>query len=197
MVSLADGTTKPVQEITYDDELLCWDFDEGKLSKAKPATIKPVVTRDTWFLNTFEDGSTLLTHGAFDKGHEFFDVDQSKFDYNASIVGHEVLTLDGPKKLVSSQLVWNQEGKQIYHIVTERHFNLFADGVLTSVRLNNMYPISDMKYDKSTANIPATSEQLAQISNQELIEKFRMNEQPAKNFEYVKDLSQSCFPTES
>ena len=40
LVPLADGTTKAIEDITYDDELLVWDFDEGKLSSAKPAWVK-------------------------------------------------------------------------------------------------------------------------------------------------------------
>ena len=34
-ISLADGTTKNIEDITYDDELLVWDFDNGCFSKAK------------------------------------------------------------------------------------------------------------------------------------------------------------------
>lgn len=189
MITLADGTKKPIEEITYDDELLCWDFDKGEYGSAKPATIKPVVYRDTYFINTFNDGSVLLTQGLSDKGHELFDMTQSKFDYNARMTGHDVFTQDGVKNLVSSQEVWTIEPKKIYHIITAQHYNLFADGVLTSVRLNNMYPIVDMVYDKTQANVPAASEQLAQIPDQSLIEKFRMSEQPAKNFDYVLELS--------
>ncbi len=195
MVTLADGTTKPVEEITYDDELLVWDFDNGAYSSAKPATIKPVVERDTYFENVFEDGSVINTHGLPNKGHEFFDATASKFDYNASIVGHDVMTLDGAKRLVSSKLKWTQNPVKIYHIITKKHFNLFADGVLTSVRLNNLYPIHDMKYDKSSENIPATSEQLSQLPEQ-LAEDFRMDEQPAKNFDYALELSKSMIQPE-
>ena len=187
MVSLADGKTKRVEEITYDDELLCWDFDEGKLSSAKPATIKPVSYQDTHFINTFEDGSVLLTNGRPDRGHELFDSTASKFDYNSQIVGHDVYTLEGNKKLVSSELVWHEQTVRVYHIITERHFNLFADGVLTGVRLCNMYPIVNMRYDKSTPNVTATSEQLAELPPG-IVEKLRMTEQPAENFNYVKGL---------
>ena len=38
-ISLGNGLTKNVEDITYDDELLVWNFDEGKFD-----TVKPIVT---------------------------------------------------------------------------------------------------------------------------------------------------------
>jgi len=40
LVNLWNGETKPIEEINYDDEILCWDFDNGRFSKAKPFWIK-------------------------------------------------------------------------------------------------------------------------------------------------------------
>ena len=59
--------------------------------------------------------------------------------------------------------------------------------MLTGVRLCNMYPIVNMRYDKSTPNVTATSEQLAELPPG-IVEKLRMTEQPAENFNYVKGL---------
>ena len=33
-----------------------------------------------------------------------------------------------------------------YNIITDKHFNLFANGILTSCKCSNMYRIEDMKY---------------------------------------------------
>ena len=39
-ISLENGLTKNVEDITYDDELLVWNFDEGKFDIAKPVDTK-------------------------------------------------------------------------------------------------------------------------------------------------------------
>ena len=33
-----------------------------------------------------------------------------------------------------------------YNVITENHYNLFANGILTSCKLSNKYHIEDMKY---------------------------------------------------
>jgi hypothetical protein len=35
-----------------------------------------------------------------------------------------------------------------YNVITDQHMNLFANGILTSCRYNNIYPIVDMKFVK-------------------------------------------------
>lgn len=39
-ITLADRSEKNIEDLTYDDELLVWNFDEGKLDKAKTAWLK-------------------------------------------------------------------------------------------------------------------------------------------------------------
>lgn len=42
------------------------------------------------------------------------------------------------------------EEVEYYNIITEKHMNLFAEGILTSCRYNNIYPFTDtMKFDYS------------------------------------------------
>ena len=62
-MTLADGTEKLVEDITYDDELLVWDFDNGCLATAKPAWIKKPEQVDYYFINTYASGNKLLTTG--------------------------------------------------------------------------------------------------------------------------------------
>ena len=33
-----------------------------------------------------------------------------------------------------------------YNVITDKHYNIFANGILTSCRLSNLYKIEDMKY---------------------------------------------------
>jgi hypothetical protein len=43
----------------------------------------------------------------------------------------------------------NETSVDYYNVITDYHINLFANGILTSCRLNNIYPIKNMKFVKS------------------------------------------------
>ena len=146
MISLADGTCKRVEDIDYDDELLVWDFDNGCFSSAKPLWIKQDETADEYEEVTFSNGATLGTINS----HRVFNKEKGKFSYpitdempcystTFTADGTEVKVLD--KKLVRKEVVY-------YNVITKHHMNCFANGILTSCRLSNLYPIQDMKYVK-------------------------------------------------
>ena len=143
-ITLADGSTKAIEDITYDDELLVWDFYEGKLSTAKPKWIK-VEGKCNWYsLVKFSNGSWLGSAGP--KGHRIFDANNNCFTYTSE-TPTGTLTYDqhGYFPEVVSQEIIKGEVKY-YNIITDKHFNLFANGILTSCRLSNKYKIENMKY---------------------------------------------------
>lgn len=148
LIRLADGTDKPVEDITYDDELLVWDFDNGCQATAKPAWIKVAERTDYAFVNEYASGRRLRTTGrsATGWGHRHFDADRNEFRYTPTTVGDRVMTLDGEDEHVSCRKVFGDF--RFYNLITERHFNCYADGVLTSCSLNNLYPVRGMKYVK-------------------------------------------------
>ena len=136
-VSLADGTEKPIERVTYDDELLVWDFDHGTTSRARPCWIKKRQVSGYYFRNTLSDGTVLLTTGRSMTGwgHRMFDETRQSFVYTTQSVGDEIRTLRGQKTHVSCARV---EGLcEYYNVITERHLNLFANGILTSCSLSN------------------------------------------------------------
>lgn len=145
-IRLADGRDKSVEDIAYDDDLLVWDFDKGELGSAKPSWIKKAQTGDYYFRNRYASGRELLATGRSDTGwaHRHFDIERGEFLNTPSTVGDRIYTLDGADRHVASEYV---EGKcEYYNILTARHFNLFANGVLTSCRLNNFRKIENMKF---------------------------------------------------
>jgi hypothetical protein len=145
LVNLWNGTTKKIEDITYDDEILCWDFDNGKYSSAKPFWIKKAQKNTFYWINKFESGKEIKTTGTV-AGHRFFDIDKGKFLYNTECVGNLCYTKDGPDRLLEAKYV---EGEcEFYNIYTNYHMNLFANGILTGFRYNNLYPIKDMKFVK-------------------------------------------------
>jgi hypothetical protein len=149
MILLSDGTEKLVEEITFDDCLAVWDFDNGKMSTSTPLWIKKEQTTDHLWVNKFEDGREILTTGTV-AGHRFFSIDAGKFLYNTECVGHLIRMADGTAvRLVSTEKKY-QECKY-YNIITKLHMNLFANGILTGFHLNNeMYQIdaNKMKFIK-------------------------------------------------
>lgn len=143
-ILLADNTTKNIEDVTYDDELLVWDFYEGKLSSAKPRWIMRKRTTSEYKKVLLSDGTELRLVGQGDNCHRLFNVTKQKMLYANECVGDEVATIHGIVKVLSCEKV--QETANYYNIITDTHYNLFAEGVLTSCRLSNKYKIENMKY---------------------------------------------------
>ena len=148
MISLADGTYKPIEDINNGDLLLTWDFDLGQYAQARPLWIKRVETGTRYNQLTFSDGTVLRT---FDQ-HRIFNKQAGAFTYPMSDdtpIGTITVNEHGQEiTLVKREIVWDTI--EHYNIITDHHINLFADSILTSCRFNNIYPITDMKFVKDT-----------------------------------------------
>lgn len=145
-ITLANGTAKFVQDITYDDTLLIWDFDNACYSTAKPLWIKRAETALYYYHCIFENGIELKLIGSNGKCHRIFSLDDNRFESATDCVGKHIMTEKGMTKLLSCERI--DKEVEYYNIITERHINLYANSVLTSCRLNNLYPIKDMKFIK-------------------------------------------------
>ena len=149
-VTLADGTTKAIENITYDDELLVWNFHEGKFDKAKPTWIKVEETAPKYNLVKFSDGREFGTVGDGGKKgyHRVFNKEAGAFTHigtNATPIGTTTFADDGTNPTIISEEIIEKPVKY-YNIITDKHYNIFANGILTSCRLSNMYHIENMKY---------------------------------------------------
>lgn len=150
-ITLADGTTKAIEDITYDDELLVWNFYDGKFDKAKPAWIKVAEVAPRYNLVKFSNGSEVGFVGpGGEKGyHRIFNKEAGAFTYTGNFKetpnGTTTFAQDETFPTVISQEVVEKEVK-FYNIITDKHYNLFANGILTSCKLSNKYRIEDMRY---------------------------------------------------
>lgn len=149
IITLSDGTTKMIQDITYDDELLVWDFDNAQYSSAKPLWIKAAQKTKTYWLCKLENGIEIKSVGS--NGHRLFNYTDQVFEYPQDCVGKDIYTENGISKLVSCECI--NEEVEYYNIITVYHMNLFANSILTSCRYNNIYDIKDMKFIKDNRNI--------------------------------------------
>ena len=147
LITLSNGTKKYVQDITFDDELLVWDFYEGRFSKAKPMFIKKAELADEYNLCRFSDGTELGLVGS-DGYHRIWNNEANEFTHTGKPEtpnGTHTFNERGERpELVSQEII--HEPVEFYNIITEKHYNLFANGILTSKRWSNRYSIKDMKY---------------------------------------------------
>ena len=149
-ITLADGTTKAIEDITYDDELLVWNFYEGRFDKAKSSWIKVAEVAPRYNLVKFSNGSEVGFVGAGgEKGyHRIFNKEAGAFTHTGCADtpnGTTTFAQDGTFPTVVSQEVVEKEVK-FYNVITDKHYNLFANGILTSCRLSNKYRIENMRY---------------------------------------------------
>lgn len=156
-ITLADGSTKAIEDITYDDELLVWNFYEGRFDTAKPAWIKVPGTVNKYCLVKFSNGAEVGFVGPGERTrksdggrgyHRIFNNEAGAFTYvgtEETPIGTTTFADDNSFPTVVSEEVVEKEVK-FYNIMTDKHFNIFANGILTSCRLSNMYRIENMKY---------------------------------------------------
>lgn len=155
-ILLANGSEKNIEDIGYNDELLVWNFDEGRFDKAKPFWIKRKETAPYFWNIKLDDGTSISACGP--KGHEFFSVDKQDFVYGDELAGHTVLKSDGgTARCVSSTLV---EGEvDMYNLMTEKHIDCFANGVLAGCSLcKNLYRTEDLKFVKEQKKLRSYEE---------------------------------------
>ena len=163
LISTRDGTKK-VQDISYDDDILVWNFDEGKLDYAKPVFIKQEQTSDSYWHVTDEDGKTVNLVGSDGKSHRLYNKRTHLFEY--------------PQDIPECKCEEIHESVKYYNIVTAYHFNCFANGILTSKRYSNMlYPITDeMKYDKTVKHTNTCKREQFNFLTDDEFEKLRLSE---------------------
>jgi hypothetical protein len=151
LITLADESTKPIENILMSDLIKVWDFDLGVFASAKPLWIKQKETTTQYNLLTFSDGSTLKTI----EQHRIFNKEAGAFTYpmtddtpigttTINVLGNEVTLVD---KCIMIDTI------NYYNVITEYYLNLYADGILTSMRYNNIYPITDMKFVKDSREL--------------------------------------------
>lgn len=163
LISTKSGD-KFVQDITYDDDILVWNFDEGKLDYAKPVFIKKEQTSDSYWHVTDEDGKTVNLVGSNGKSHRLYNKRTHLFEY--------------PQDIPECKCEEIHESVKYYNIVTAYHFNCFANGILTSKRYSNMlYPITDeMTYDKTVKHTNTCKREQFDFLTDDEFEKLRLSE---------------------
>lgn len=156
LITLANGTAKAIEDIIMSDVLRVWDFDLGVSAVAKPLWIKKQQTTTQYNLLTFSDGSTLKTI----EQHRIFNKQAGAFTYpmtDATPIGTITVNVHGQEVVLVDKCIMI-DTVNYYNVITEHHLNLYADGILTSMRYNNAYAIADMKFVKDGRTLRSAEE---------------------------------------
>lgn len=140
LITLADGSSKKVEEVTYEDELLVWNFCDGEYATV-PATL---------IMNDGEKEYTVITLNFDDNTeiklvdiHGLYDADLNEFVYIdpenvASYVGHNFVktTMDKNGEVLNTTVKLTdyevtKEYSGCYTIQSAYHVNCIANDLLT------------------------------------------------------------------
>lgn len=150
LITLADHTKKPIEDITYDDDLLVWNFYEGKFDSAKPVWITKPRLAHEYNLCKFSNGVEVgfVGNGGNEGYHRIYNDETKTFTHTGvaeTPIGTHTFAEDGSfPKLISQEVI--KTPVRYYNIGTKEHINLFSNGILTSSRISNKYAIENMKY---------------------------------------------------
>ena len=144
-VLLANGKYKNIEDIGYNDLLLVYNYETGKMVKEYPIWIEKEGITPGYQKTTFSDGTVLKTRG----WHGVFSVDKNLFvsvdNPDDFYVGSRILKMnkDGKTEVVSvTNIEIVMEETTYYHVVSTRYYNIIANGLLTTdgtVILSNLY----------------------------------------------------------
>lgn len=181
-ITLHDFTQKYIQDITYDDLLLVWDFDNGKFSFSKPLWIKQEQEINEYYSALFNDNTTFN----FVNKHRIYNYEKGKF---TNLFKSETMNTITQENKIINLLSVEKINKTVkyYNLITDYHMNFYANKILTSCRYNNLYPVSNMKWEKN-CKVEIPNNNLNSIP-EKYIRGMRLKEQQKhNNIEYINRL---------
>lgn len=151
LITMANGTQKPVENIEYEDEVLCYDFEKGEQTTSYIDWMIPKQTATEYWKITLSDSTVLKLVGPKDgpnkdKSHRLYNVTKQSFMYPQDFEKDDLTLKENGDlvKIVSCEKIF--ETVNFYNIASNKHINVYAEGVLTSNRLSNRFEIKDNKY---------------------------------------------------
>ncbi len=160
LVTLADGTQKEIQYVTYADKLLVWNFNKGGYDVIGASIVmNHGYAEYTVVTVNFADGTSVNTIN----GHGFFDVSENKFvildeENVADYVGHDFVKTDGNGYTTTKLVGYSVSGAytESWSILTAGYYNCILEGMwtLTPAEVEGSpdylmpFEIKEMKYDE-------------------------------------------------
>jgi hypothetical protein len=159
MITLADGSQKPVEELTGDEMLLVWNFETGAYDAAPIMFIDSDPQGHFEVINlVFSDGTevdVITEHGFFDKTlNKFVYLDENASQY----IGHSFIKQDGAsyKEVTLTNITISTKVTRTYSPVTYSALCYYVNGMLSMPGgIEGMFNIFEvdgdtMKYDEES-----------------------------------------------
>lgn len=154
-IRLADGSTKNIEDIRYDDLLIAFSHDIGKVVYEYPIWIEQKQETNYYQLTTFSDGSQLKTVGS----HGVFSADKNEYvsvlDKENFHVGTKVIKINekNKKEIVTVKSIKTiNKSVNYYHVSSTYYHNVIANNILTTdamLIVSNMFPFNkDLTWTK-------------------------------------------------
>ena len=135
LIRLANGGYKKIEDINYDDLLMVYDHENGRITYEYPIWIEVAKEHDFYQKTTFSDGTVLKTVG----DHSVFNTDLQTFaninDPSQIHVGSHVVKInkDGQREEVEvTNIEIVNELVTHYHVTSNRYYNIIANDILTT-----------------------------------------------------------------
>ena len=135
LITMADGTQRRVDQLTYYDEIVVWDFVNGRYTTAKASIIENHgYDTNTVIKLTFEDGTVVKVVNV----HGFFNADTNKWvdinrDNAESFIGTRFVQASGSGyttvKLAKVDIT--VEYIEAWSLLTIDHYNCIAEGMFS------------------------------------------------------------------
>ncbi len=160
LITLADGTVKPVERVVAGDELLVWNLETGRY-ESSPAVFNDADPKKEYKIihTCFSDGTDVQVVWE----HGFFDITLGKYVYITEntlndYIGHEFVkqgtVSENTWNVVTLKNVWIEtKNIEVYSPVTYRHLCYYTNGILSMPGgISGMFNIFAVDTDTMTYN---------------------------------------------
>lgn len=187
-IRLADGTTKKIEDVRYDDLIIAYSHDLGKIVYEYPIWVEEKGVSPEYQINTFSDGSVLKTVGT----HGVYSLDANEYvavtDEKKFHVGTRVAKIDennNLKVVTVKKIERIFEPTNFYHVSSTYYHNVVAENILTTdaiLIVSNMFPFDDnLKWTSEREEFLAKGnvfvwEDWAHVFPEHIFKGFRMRE---------------------
>jgi len=153
-VKLASGKTKNIEDIQYDDLLLVWNYETGKVTKEYPIWIEKEKEVEQYTKITFSDNTKIEVTG----NHAFFASklrrfisykDEKNFQIGTAILKESHNKL---KEVYVTKIEIINKKVKYYFVASTRYYNIISNDFITTdgyTDITNLYPFdNNIKWEK-------------------------------------------------
>jgi len=194
-IALADGSAKPIGQINYEDKLLVWNFDTENFDEALALLIEMPVIATEFTAHYFSANTSLYVIGDC---RYLCDNEFAPSSQETTVNSTTAFTSSGNNIELLERTKIHDDAAEFYCVITSNHFNMFANNILVSIKLNvDVYTIASMRFHKSSSSTSFTPRELNSNLSESTFEALRLSEQtvdPIDAAEFVTNFAKLQVP---